>query len=265
MAKLIIALEARATAILRASGVVTFMDGITTRVNICSYGQHHAIMCCNLPIDFDNAWGREKLMARPISGARRTCESCISLDVRLLHRRDLLRTGLRYGWEWPREVGAADIRIETENDAILLTYRVRRLGASDWKDIRQHVPLTWTNVHLGGRRPWFKCPVSSYEKCCETRVAKLYLAGDWFGCRHCWGLAYASQQVSSEPDPGLDKAQKIRIRLGGTGSIMAPFPPKPKGMHWKTYYRLQHDHYVAEGRWLTAMKALFGEPPRDSS
>jgi hypothetical protein len=221
-------------------------------------------MCCNLPIDFDNAWGREKLMARPISGARRTCESCISLDVRLLHRRDLLRTGLRYGWEWPREVGAADIRIEAENDAILLTYRVRRLGSSDWKDVRQRVPLTWTNVHLGGRRPWFKCPVSSYGKCCRTRVAKLYLAGDWFGCRHCWGLAYASQQVS-EPDRGLDKAQKIRIRLGGTGSMMAPFPPKPKGMHWKTYYRLQHDHYVAEGRWLTAMKALFGEPPRDSS
>jgi hypothetical protein len=195
-------------------------------------------------------------MARPFSGARRTCESCKSLDVRTLRRRDLLRAGLLFGWEWPHEANvSSDIRIETENDAILLTYRIRRLGATEWKDIQQRVPLTWTNVHLGGRRPWFKCPVSSYGKYCGRRVAKLYLAVDLFACRHCWGLAYASQQESeSDRDPGLNRAQKIRIRLGGTGSMLAPFPPKPKGMHWRTYHRLRNAHYDAEGKWLTAMK-----------
>jgi hypothetical protein len=202
-------------------------------------------------------------MARPVSGARQTCESCNALDVRQLQRSDCLRPGLWFSWKWTwGDQPSGDIQIMTENDAIWLIFRVRRYGASEWKDIRQHVHLTWTKVHLGGRRPWFKCPVSSYGKCCGRRVAKLYAAGDLFACRHCSGLAYASQQKSSEPDPGLDKAQKIRIRLGGTGSIIEPFPPKPKSMHWKTYHRLQHDHYVAEGRWLTAMKALFGEPPR---
>jgi hypothetical protein len=200
-------------------------------------------------------------MARPISGARRTCESCNSLNVRQLHRRDLLRAGLRFGWEWPHEAGrAADIQIKTEDDAIVLIYRVRNYGASEWKDVEQRVPLTWTNCHLGGRRPWFQCPAWSNGKYCGRRVAKLYLAGDLFACRHCWGLAYASQQDSDRAF-GSDKAQKIRIRLGGSGSIIGPFPPKPKGMHWETYHRLYRAHYVAEGRWLNAVTAKLGAPP----
>ena len=120
-----------------------------------------------------------------------------------------------------------------------MIFRVRRYGASEWKDIQQRVHLTWTKCHLGGKRPWFRCPVSSNGKYCGRRVAKLHAAGDLFACRQCSGLAYESQQDSSEPDPGLNKAEKIRIRLGGTGSMIAPFPPKPKGMHWKTYCRLQ--------------------------
>ncbi len=65
-------------------------------------------------------------MGRP-SGGRRTCESCRSLDVRDLNRRDLLRAGLRFGWQWTvHEKRAADIRIETENAAVILTYRIRR-------------------------------------------------------------------------------------------------------------------------------------------
>jgi hypothetical protein len=91
---------------------------LTNRVNIYSSEQHHAMMRYNLPIDFDNAWGKEKLMARPISGARRTANPADYSDVRQLHRRDLLRTGLRYGWAWPRDGRPEDIRIETENDAI---------------------------------------------------------------------------------------------------------------------------------------------------
>jgi hypothetical protein len=200
-------------------------------------------------------------MGRPVSGARRTCESCRSLDVRLLHRRDVLRAGLLFGWEWPHEASrSADIRIKTEDDTILLIYRVRNYGASEWKDAEQRVQLTWTKCHLGGRRPWFLCPVWSNEKYCGRRVAKLYLAGDLFACRHCWGLAYASQQ-DSDPIPGLNKAEKIRIRVGGDGCVMGPFPPKPKGMHWKTYHRLYRAHHMAEGRWLGALTEKLGPPP----
>jgi hypothetical protein len=197
-------------------------------------------------------------MGRPSGGARQTCESCTALDVRQLHRSDCLRPGLHYSWKWTRgNQPSGDIKIMTEGDAIWLIFRVRHYGASEWRDIRQRVHLTWTEVHLGGRRPWFQCPVSSCGKYCGRRVAKLYLGGDLFACRHCWGLAYESQQ-DSDPDPGLNKAQKIRIRLGGSGSVLERFPPRPKGMHRRTYDRLRSEHYVAEGVWMENLRPMLG-------
>jgi hypothetical protein len=145
-------------------------------------------------------------------------------------------------------------------DAIVLVYRIRSYDVREWKHVEQRVPLTWTKCHLGGRRLWFQCPVRSNGTNCGRRVAKLYLGGDLFACRRCWGLAYASQQ-DSDRISGLDKAQKIRMKLGGSGSAIGPFPPKPKGMHWETYDRLHRAHHVAEGQWLTAMTAKLGTPP----
>jgi hypothetical protein len=44
------------------------------------------------------------------------------------------------------------------------------------------------------------------------------------------------------------RARKIRHRLGATGGLDAPFPEKPKAMHWKTYERLQ----LKAARWQNA-------------
>jgi hypothetical protein len=176
--------------------------------------------------------------------ARGTCEGCQSLDVRQLHRKDLLRPGLRLPWSWTRKNElAGTITIETEHDAVVLIYRSHRFGSTEWRDVRQRVPITWTECHLGGRRPWFKCDVYSNGLYCGRRVTTIYNGGDFFACRHCCGLGYASQQ---EPvrERGILTARKIRMRLRGGENIMAPFPDKPKGMHWRTYDRLRrvHDH-----------------------
>jgi len=50
-------------------------------------------------------------------------------------------------------------------------------------------------------------------------VSKLYGAGRLFACRHCYRLAYASQQESAH-QRGLGKSQKVRMR-----------------MHWRTCER----------------------------
>jgi len=34
------------------------------------------------------------------------------------------------------------------------------------------------------------------------------------------------------------KAQNIREKLGGPRNLLAPFPFKPKGMHWQKYEKL---------------------------
>jgi hypothetical protein len=129
-------------------------------------------------------------------------------------------------------------------------YRCRSWGVPEWKSIERRVPITWTTCHLGGQRPWFICSAYSDRRYCGRRVAVLYGAGELFACRHCYGLAYASQQ-ETPMHRGANQAQKIRIRLGGSASLFDAFPEKPGRMHWRTYLRLRaraeaaQDHAMA--------------------
>jgi hypothetical protein len=185
-------------------------------------------------------------MARPAYGGRTTCESCIAIDVRRWHREGLLRAGQYFSCSWTRGgEPSGKINVRTECDAVVLSYRARNSGASEWKSIEQRVPIAWTGCHFGGRRPWFVCSVYSNDQYCGRRAAVLYGAGELFACRRCYGLAYASQQ-ETPMQRGVGQAQKIRMRLGGTVNLFEPFPEKPKRMHWCTYLRLRARAEAAE-------------------
>jgi len=110
----------------------------------------------------------------------------------------------------------------------------------------------WTACHLGGQRPWFVCSIYSSGRHCGRRVPLLYLADKLFACRRCYGLAYASQREALYLRD-VDKAQKIRMRLGGSTVMSEAFPNKPKGMHWQTYERLRRAHDAAEWRSMTGL------------
>ena len=114
----------------------------------------------------------------------------------------------------------------------------RSCSSGSWKSVQQRVPIRLTACHLGGVRPWFVCSVYSDGRYCGRRAAILYGAGELFACRQCYGLAYQSQQQTAVRR-GLDKARKIRMRLGGGVDLLAPFPPRPKGMHRRTFERLR--------------------------
>jgi hypothetical protein len=45
-------------------------------------------------------------MAKPWDGGRRTCESCIGIDVNAWHSGGYLRPGDIFSWKWPHQVGA---------------------------------------------------------------------------------------------------------------------------------------------------------------
>ena len=191
-------------------------------------------------------------MPRYAGSGKTTVESCRLIDVLDWHRRGCLRSPRRFSWAW-RQDGerVASISVETERHRVALKYRTRRYG-EDWASVKQQFPVAWTPCRFGGERPWFICSVYANGTYCGRQVTKLYQAGRLFACRQCSGLAYVSQQESAY-DRGLLKAQRIRMRLGGTANMLDDFPEKPKGMHWRTYERLRRAHDAAQARSIIGL------------
>ena len=108
------------------------------------------------------------------------------------------------------------------------------------REIDHVVSTTSTPCHYGGSRPWFLCPN------CGRRAGKLYLplGGRHFLCRRCYDLGYESQW--EEPWwRAKRRARKLWQRLGGDPDDDL-IPPRPKGMHWRTYERLIAEAQRAE-------------------
>ena len=112
-------------------------------------------------------------MGRPAYGARATCESCKSIDVRRWHREGRLSAGQYFTCSWTYSSGerSGSINVSTEPNAVVLTYHTRRFRTDEWKTINQRIPIVWTDCHFGGRRPWFVCSVYSDGQYCGRRVA----------------------------------------------------------------------------------------------
>jgi len=166
------------------------------------------------------------------------CEDYRSIDLAWLRREGSLTPGYSGRIRWSRggtETASVNYRIEPAG--LRLIYRTRRNG-EEWRDIDEVFPFVFTATNFAGQRRWLEC------LSCGRRCQVLY-GGAYFRCRRCHGLKYESQY---EPAwlRGTTRAQKIRERYGGSGSLDEPFPAKPKGMHWRTYGRL-----VAEDERLT--------------
>lgn len=162
------------------------------------------------------------------------------LDVRELNKAGLLSPGNAFTWQWVRHRAiAAEIGVETDQDRVQLHYSHADPGGCSQSE-RLTIYLTHTPCHLGGKRPWFLCPVVG----CGKRVAILYGAGV-FACRSCHSLAYPSQREERYAR-ARRKAQRIRQKLGWDGGIISKRGGKPKGMHWATFRRLtaQHDEFA---------------------
>lgn len=186
--------------------------------------------------------------------AKTTAESQHRVDIRYLRQKGLLRQGYSGSLSWSRDDEATgSIRIKMVEGFLRLDYRVRVHGG-DWEHVSQSIPIDWTPCNFGGKRPWFICPLRG----CRRRVAVLYGAGQHFGCRHCYDLAYASQREDRHRRAER-KSNKIIKRLGGDPDD-GFWPEKPKNMHWNTYNRLlemaEYYHGVSETGLISTMKRL---------
>lgn len=166
---------------------------------------------------------------------RQLAESCLTLDINVWNRRGYC------------QVGANE--------------------ATDGITIKK---IAWTNCNYGNARPWFICPK------CGARVGKLFKpaiyslidntkykqqanaeykigGSNLYQCRKCWNLTYQSSNASGnlirerrELDRRFSKKLKAPTKWN---HFFHEIPPKPKGMHWKTYHRLVHEFLDAEKKY----------------
>ena len=188
---------------------------------------------------------------------RTTVEDGLTLDINQLVRDGNMRPG---EWclgslRWRRvssgkEIGniGYEANLMAPDQAwVRLHYRVN----DEPQDYR--VTLETTRPNYGGRRWWFRCPATGW------RVAKLHLpsCGQIFASRRAYGLVYRSQRERAY-DRAMTRTQDIRMKLGGSPSLVEPFPDKPKGMWWRTYWRLRGEAQEAEYQSLLGVAQRFG-------
>lgn len=137
---------------------------------------------------------------------RLTVEQCLSLDVTRMQRDGVFASPHGRGWtiSWPRDfgrpgavLGLAVVRSKDLGLGLITSPDFAETKAKDSAvklSGNYFIPVTTTNPHLGGKRPWFLCPIDYYNKRHDRRVRKLYLPpGETvFGCRRCHNLTYQS-------------------------------------------------------------------------
>ena len=159
-------------------------------------------------------------------GWRRKCEQLISLDIRQLHRRGLLRPGSAFSWHWSRGgEPSGSISVCAEPESLSLDYRWTPRGGEPIPRVTSFL-ISHTNCHFGGLRPWLIC------KWCCRRCAIVYgVSGDgYFGCRRCLKLGYSSE-VEDLMGRLWRKKRKLEAKFDDSEA-------KPKWMRMRTYERI---------------------------
>ena len=179
-----------------------------------------------------------------------------TLDVRKLQRQRLLTPGNSLSWAWSRNgETTATINLVVGADRVTLDYRQRERGG-EWRPMNYPVRLAWTGCNFGGWRVWWLCPAAG----CGRRAAVLF-GGAVFACRQCHRLAYRCQR-EADHDRASRRADKLRDRLSWEPGILNGNGLKPKGMHWRTFERLQgeHDDHVTQSlAGIVAKFKMLGE------
>lgn len=169
-----------------------------------------------------------------------------SIDIRKLLHAGLRQPGdsLSMRWHSSQQGQLAGHAVVTMLDPKRLQITHHDTGMPD-----EILDLSYSATAFGGQRAWFVCSKLG----CGKRVAVLHAAIKGFRCRHCSHLAYKSQ-LEQPYDRLLRQARRARHRVGGDNNILAPLPPKPKGMHWRTYDRLASHEMALLERVSTASR-----------
>lgn len=181
-------------------------------------------------------------------GGGPTVEAGLRLDINdLLQKKIIVPWGLRSGLlRWTNSATGEQIAsmgfdaylVHGDGARARLRYSVDGVAQDYW------VQITTSPCNYGGVRWWWRCPLSG------RRAAKLYLppGASIFACRNAYRLAYQSQRMTAL-DRSYERQRRLHRKLGieCEGFDELP-PPRPKGMHRKTFARLTAE--LGEAVWL---------------
>jgi hypothetical protein len=194
-------------------------------------------------------------MSRPAMHMTPKTTDYRTVDLAWLRRKGARHVGYsgKITWRSRGEV-TGSIGYRLEPGGLRLIYRNTPYAGVP-EDINDLIPIITTRMHFGGVRHWFSCP-SCWRGC------RILYGGARFRCRLCRGARYESQYQAAALT-ACDRRWDIRRRLEERGGFaMGLFglddglPPKPKGMHWRTYRRLEQlDEHLAD-RWCVGMAGL---------
>ena len=205
----------------------------------------------NLKIDLeaDGLTKKDELKPR---GSRPLVEDVPEFSVLKCTRSGSLRNGSQSTVTWHflnGQIGQG--KIHSHGESITLDYQMRS-GDEAWHSEKIDIELDFTPVHLGGERTWFLCPS------CGRRCLSLYWLSQ-FECRRCHDLVYRTARVDSLQRLEV-RLSKVRSKVEGRVVAGAFIPRRPKGMHHRTYAKLDTEQREIERQmWRTAV-ARFGGP-----
>lgn len=130
-----------------------------------------------------------------------TVDECLAVDIQKLIKCSVVRPNWQGELRWHYVGGSRGgqdcghaVGYQALGDP--LKWLILRYQVNDSDPIELWVPLETTIPPVGGMRWWMRCPLSVNGQVCRRRVRALYLpnGGQYFGCRHCYRLAYQSQR-----------------------------------------------------------------------
>lgn len=141
---------------------------------------------------------------------------------------------------------------DPDNATLALKYTVTDNASGEARDYTQRIHLSYTQPHYGGKRWWMHCPVNG------QRVGKLYMppGAETFASRAVWRLGYKSQRVTQR-DAAFERLFRLQKKLGCPQGWEMPIR-RPKGMHRRTYERLENEYAHLDYVCAAEMMAVIG-------
>lgn len=192
-------------------------------------------------------------------GGRPTIEDGLTISLPMMMQRGWVRDGQAGSGtqSWSRNgepfasIGHSFDMRDREQAWVKLAYQWTPHGGEP-QSVKEHIPLTYTVPHYGGRRWWFLCPATG------RRVGKLHLppGGGKFASRAAWRLGYRSQRVGQRDRP-FEKLFRLQRKLGsGEGWEAGLY--RPKGM-WRRTFERHRERYWELDRLCAAEGAAMLE------